>query len=342
MQGFRLTRDSVYFQQIIDNALCVRQLRYSGMMETAKIRKAGYAIRHSYHEFVARYRHLGKNIGPAHKVDCIIASKQICTHVLASIPDDYQFGKTKIFLKESHDALLESERSRVYLHYVVLIQRAFRRVLFFKFIRRYRWAATTIQKHWRARGYRSNYLIMVKGYRRLQAVVKSRELTYKFGRLREAIVHLQAHCRGYLTRKNLRDKITHKAKRMNELLALKRREELQFKQSGNKRWREDAEHNYWMRVDELNQELALEAEMRKPVEVIQPYQSIDVEENNKMLDDVFGFLNDSMSPEPVPKRKPSFAVSKMLQYFEEKSRNKKIIPTKLLSRPVNYYESSRL
>nr|XP_029708948.1 myosin-VIIa-like isoform X1 [Aedes albopictus] len=293
--------------KIIDNALCVRQLRYSGMMETAKIRKAGYAIRHSYHEFVARYRHLGKNIGPAHKVDCIIASKQICTHVLASIPDDYQFGKTKIFLKESHDALLESERSRVYLHYVVLIQRAFRRVLFFKFIRRYRWAATTIQKHWRARGYRSNYLIMVKGYRRLQAVVKSRELTYKFGRLREAIVHLQAHCRGYLTRKNLRDKITHKAKRMNELLALKRREELQFKQSGNKRWREDAEHNYWMRVDELNQELALEAEMRKPVEVIQPYQSIDVEENNKMLDDVFGFLNDSMSPEPVPKRKPSFA-----------------------------------
>ncbi|XP_062547434.1 myosin-VIIa-like isoform X2 [Armigeres subalbatus] len=291
--------------KIIDNALCVRQLRYSGMMETAKIRKAGFAIRHSYSEFVERYRHLGKNIGPAHKVDCITASKQICAQVLSGIPDDYQFGRSKIFLKESHDALLESERSRVYLYYVVLIQRAFRRVLFFKYIRRYRWAAITIQKHWRARGYRSNYLIIVKGYRRLQAVVKSRELTYKFGRLREAIIHLQAHCRGYLSRKNLRDKITYKAQRMNELLALRRKEEIQFKQSGNKRWREDAEHNYWLRVDELNQELATEAEMRKPVEMAQPYQTIDVEENNKVVDDVFNFLNDTTSPEPVPKR--SFA-----------------------------------
>lgn len=128
---------------------------------------------------------------------------------------------------------------------------------------------------------------------------------------------------------------------MNELLGMKRREETQFKQSGNKRWREDAEHNYWLRVDELNQELALEAEMKRTVEVmVQPYPAMDAEENNKVVDDVFGFLNDPTSPEPVPKRKT--AVSKMLKYFEEKSRNKKIIPTKLLSRPVNFYESSRL
>ncbi|XP_065072621.1 myosin-VIIa-like isoform X2 [Ochlerotatus camptorhynchus] len=295
--------------KIIDNALCVRQLRYSGMMETAKIRKAGYAIRHSYSEFVERYRHLGKNIGPAHKVDCRVASMQICHLVLATIPDDYQFGRTKVFLKESHDAWLESERSRVYLHYVMLIQRAFRRVLFFKYIRRYRIAAITIQKHWRARGYRSNYLIIRNGYRRLQAVIKSRDLTYKFGRLREVIVYLQAHCRGHLTRKNLKDRITYKAQRMNELLGIKRREETQFKQSGNKRWREDAEHNYWLRVDELNQELALEAEMKRTIEMVQPYPAMDAEENNKVVDDVFGFLNDPMSPEPVPKRKT--AVSKI-------------------------------
>ncbi|XP_055591765.1 myosin-VIIa-like [Uranotaenia lowii] len=292
--------------KIMDNSLCVRQLRYSGMMETAKIRKAGYAIRHTYTEFVDRYRHLGKNIGPAHKVDCVLASKQICERVLSKVGDDYQFGKTKIFLKESHDFVLEAERSRVYLHYVVLIQRAFRRVLFFRYIRKYRNAAITIQKHWRARGYRSNYLVMRNGYRRLQAVIKSRELTYKFGRLREAIVYLQAQCRGYLTRRNLRDKITYKAQRMNELLALKRREEIQFKQSGNKRWREDAEHNYRMRVDELNQEMALEAELRKAA-TVKPQPAINVEDDNKVVDDVFGFLDGPTSPEPKPKRKTSFA-----------------------------------
>lgn len=327
---------------MIDKTLCVRQLRYSGMMETAKIRKAGYAIRHTYREFVERYRHLGIGVGPAHKVDCVQASKAICARVLAEIPDDYQFGKTKIFLKESHDYLLESERSRVYLHYVVLIQRAFRKVMFFRYFRRYREAAITIQKHWRARGYRANYLTMRNGYRRLQAAIKSRTQTYAFSRLREAIVQLQAHCRGYLTRRNLQDKLTYKARRMTEILMMMRTEESQFKQSGHARWKEDAEHNYWLRVDELNRELAGEQQEHRSLPRVVPQPSITVDDDNKIVDDVFGFLEGTTSPEPVPKRKPSLAVSKMRQYFEEKSRNKKIIPTKLLSRPVNYYESSRL
>ncbi|XP_058123713.1 myosin-VIIa-like isoform X2 [Anopheles ziemanni] len=296
--------------KIIDKSLCVRQLRYSGMMETAKIRKAGYAIRHTYREFVERYRHLGVGIGPAHRVDCVESTKAICRKVLAGIPDDYQFGLTKVFLKESHDYLLESERSRVYLHYVVLIQRAFRRVLFWRYLRRYRQAAITIQKHWRARGYRADYLTMRNGYRRLQAVIKSRSQTYAFGRLREAIVQLQAQCRGYLTRRNLRDKITYRARRMNEIIARKRTEEVQFKKSGNARWREDAEHNYRLRVDELNRELAYAEESRKAARVL-PQPSINPEEDNKIVDDVFGFLEGTTSPEPVPKRKPSLAVSKM-------------------------------
>lgn len=46
--------------QLFDRELCMRQLRYSGMMETIKIRKAGYPIRYTFSEFIDRYRVLLK------------------------------------------------------------------------------------------------------------------------------------------------------------------------------------------------------------------------------------------------------------------------------------------
>lgn len=44
--------------QIFDRELCCRQLRYSGMLETIRIRRAGYPVRFTFKEFVDRYRFL--------------------------------------------------------------------------------------------------------------------------------------------------------------------------------------------------------------------------------------------------------------------------------------------
>ena len=46
----------MFVVQMFDRELCCRQLRYSGMMETIRIRRAGYPIRHTFQEFVERYR----------------------------------------------------------------------------------------------------------------------------------------------------------------------------------------------------------------------------------------------------------------------------------------------
>lgn len=57
---------SVFLCQLFDRELCIRQLRYSGMMETIRIRRAGYPIRYTFAEFVDRYRVLMPGIKPAH------------------------------------------------------------------------------------------------------------------------------------------------------------------------------------------------------------------------------------------------------------------------------------
>lgn len=67
------------------------------MMETIRIRRAGYPIRHKFMDFVDRYRILVSDVGPSHTVECRAASNKICKAVLGNA--DYQLGKTKVFLK---------------------------------------------------------------------------------------------------------------------------------------------------------------------------------------------------------------------------------------------------
>ena len=74
------------------------------MMETIRIRRAGYPIRHHFAEFVDRYRILVDGIGPSHREDCRAASSKICASVLVNT--DYQLGKTKVFLKVNKMVLL--------------------------------------------------------------------------------------------------------------------------------------------------------------------------------------------------------------------------------------------
>lgn len=77
----------------------MRQLRYSGMMETIRIRRAGYPIRHTFAEFVDRYRILVAGVKPSVSEECKSASDKICRAILGDA--DFQLGKTKVFLKAS-------------------------------------------------------------------------------------------------------------------------------------------------------------------------------------------------------------------------------------------------
>lgn len=305
------------------------------MMETAKIRKAGFAIRHSYKDFVIRYRYLVKGI--TSKTDVRTAAAKICKESLSSMPT-FALGKTKIFLKEEHDEHLEKLRSEIFARSIEIIQRGFRRIIFKKFLRRHRNAAIVLQKHFRARGYRKRFITMQRGFHRLQAAIHSREQRDFFHDIRKTVIGLQARCRGFLTRRDLSHKLSEKSRKMADFARLRVQEEQQLKRAGNSNWKEEAEIRFLARLTKLNQELKLDKENE-----IQRQRQINIDEQTKVVDDVFGFLSELQTPKMKPKneqRSPTYKVSKLISYLEEKSRNLKHIPSKLLSRPVDQYDST--
>lgn len=117
--------------QTFDRPLCVRQLRYSGMMETIRIRRAGYPIRHTFADFVERYRVLCPPMaGVPYSLigDMRRATLDICETVFprGSPAADYQLGKTKVFLKDAHDSSLQMLREKAFHKHAILIQKTWR------------------------------------------------------------------------------------------------------------------------------------------------------------------------------------------------------------------------
>ncbi|KZS08627.1 Myosin-VIIa [Daphnia magna] len=256
---------------VFDRELCCRQLRYSGMMETIRIRRAGYPIRHTFREFVERYRFLISGCPPPHRVDCRQATARICSATLGKT--DYQLGQTKVFLKDAQDLFLEQERDRVLTKKLIIIQRCIRGWIHRRRYVRLRCAAIVIQRQWRRHAQRKRYLEMRSGFLRLQALIRSRILSHRFQHLRGHIVGLQARCRGYLIRSQFRmktqavvviqkhvrrmiaqrryKKMKYEQRHRLEALRMREQEERDLKKAGNKRYREIADQHYRERLMEM-------------------------------------------------------------------------------------------
>ncbi|XP_068143632.1 LOW QUALITY PROTEIN: myosin-VIIa [Drosophila tropicalis] len=239
-----------------DKELCVRQLRYSGMMETARIRRAGYPIRHEYRAFVDRYRLLVPPTGPLDKCDCRQLARQICQATL-SADGDRQFGRTKLFLRDEDDNLLETQRSQLMLKSIITIQRGIRRVLFRRYLQKYRQAIITVQRYWRGRLQRRKYQIMRQGFHRLGACIAAQQLTTKFTMVRSRTIKLQALSRGYLARKDFKGKLEAKKLKQKEdqirAARVKKEQELQ-------RLKEQKEQEQLRLKQKLEEEQRLKAE----------------------------------------------------------------------------------
>lgn len=131
-----------------NTANVMHQIKYLGLQENVRIRRAGFAYRQTFDKFVDRFFLLSPKTSYAGNYtwqgDHISAAKQILKDT--SIPkEEYQFGVTKAFIKTPETLFaLEHMRDRYWHNMAIRIQRAWRNYL------RYRTeCAVRIQRFWR-------------------------------------------------------------------------------------------------------------------------------------------------------------------------------------------------
>jgi len=131
-----------------DNQQVLHQIKYLGLKENVRIRRAGFAYRTTFDKFVQRFYLLSPATGYAGDYiwqgDDITAVKEILRSCHIP-PTEYQMGTTKVFIKTPETLFaLEDMRDKYWHNMAARIQRAWRR-----YVKRKDDAARVIQTAWR-------------------------------------------------------------------------------------------------------------------------------------------------------------------------------------------------
>ncbi|EAT38083.1 AAEL009991-PA [Aedes aegypti] len=128
----------------------LKQLRYTGVLETIRIRQHGFSHRLAFAEFLKRYHFLGYGFE-----ERVVASRESCRLLLVRLKmDGWALGKSKVFLKYYHFEYL-SKLYEEHVRKIILVQACVRRWLAKAFIKREKQmaaqrvarSAVTLQKH---------------------------------------------------------------------------------------------------------------------------------------------------------------------------------------------------
>uniref|UniRef100_A0A671WM93 Methyl-CpG binding domain protein 3b n=1 Tax=Sparus aurata TaxID=8175 RepID=A0A671WM93_SPAAU len=188
---------------LFDPGRTVQQLRACGVLETIRISAAGFPSRWTYEEFFSRYRLLLR--GPQ-SLDQAQASCRQALPELIPDPDQFCFGKTKVFFRAGQVAFLERLRAEKLRVAAMIIQSRVRGWLARTRYTRICWATVTIQRYWR--GALARRLALTLRYSKAALVIQK---TYRmvvvrqlFLMIRQATITIQAFTRGTLERRRYR------------------------------------------------------------------------------------------------------------------------------------------
>ncbi|XP_021936980.1 unconventional myosin-XV-like isoform X3 [Zootermopsis nevadensis] len=175
-----------------DMPIVLEQLRYTGMLETIRIRKMGYPVRLRFSQFVERFRYLlpqrvgGLTTrGTPYRELCRVILSSCCPE--AETNGDYQLGTTRVFLREWLERELERERARVVRAAAVILQKTVRGYLARRRYRATRKAALTLQAHVRGWAARKRYRAVRTGVVRVQANFRAMRQRKRYLELKEEL-----------------------------------------------------------------------------------------------------------------------------------------------------------
>uniref|UniRef100_A0A671Q1Y7 Unconventional myosin-IXb-like n=1 Tax=Sinocyclocheilus anshuiensis TaxID=1608454 RepID=A0A671Q1Y7_9TELE len=174
-------------EMCFDEALVVQQLRYTGMLETVRIRRSGYGAKYTFQEFTEQFRVLlPKKAKSLEDISSLL-------HRLGFDHTTYQIGKTKVYLKELERQKLQDILHKDVVRKIIFLQRWFRaKMQRMEFIRM-REAAILIQRSWRSYRKEKFYQAAVL----IQSAWRGSKQRAEYRKTQASVTKIQALARGH-------------------------------------------------------------------------------------------------------------------------------------------------
>uniref|UniRef100_A0A8C3XLG2 Myosin IXB n=1 Tax=Chelydra serpentina TaxID=8475 RepID=A0A8C3XLG2_CHESE len=193
-----------------DEGLVLQQLRYTGMLETVRIRRSGYSAKYTFQDFIDQFQVLLPQNEKTSK-------EEISAHLnkLKLDKNNYQIGKTKVFMKEAERQMLQDTLHKEVIRKIILLQSWLRMVLERRHFLRMRQATITLQICWRSYRIR-RALERTNAAIYIQSVWRGYRERESYHQQRKRISLVQALVRGHLQRKRFQQMIVEKQQEMQQ------------------------------------------------------------------------------------------------------------------------------
>jgi myosin I len=160
-----------------DKEIIRHQVKYLGLMENLRVRRAGFAYRRDYDAFLKRYKCLSKKTWP-HWKGTAKEGVQALVSDLKYGPDDYRMGKTKIFIRLPRTLFSTEDAFQNQKNYL----------------------ASVIQARWKGRQQRKEFLKIRAAVILYQTLTRRLLAKKRLEERRAAVARIRFFIKGFITR----------------------------------------------------------------------------------------------------------------------------------------------